>query len=161
MRDDLLQYYENELTFLRRMGAEFAEKYPKIASRLVLEPNKCEDPHVERLLEGVALLAARVHLKDDDEFPEIVEALLNILFPHYLRPIPSMSVAEFQIDSEQVEPETGFRIERGAILASKPVGGTPCKFRTAYDLAFWPVEVSAAEWKPVDRLNTAGRISDA
>jgi type VI secretion system protein ImpG len=161
MRDDLLQYYENELSFLRRMGAEFAEKYPKIASRLVLEPNKCEDPHVERLLEGVALLAARVHLKVDDEFPEIVEALLNILFPHYLRPIPSMSVAEFQVDSEQVEPETGFRIERGAMLASRPVGGAPCRFRTAYNLAFWPVEVSAAEWKPIDRLNAPGRVSEA
>ncbi len=111
--------------------------------------------------EGVALLAARVHLKVDDEFPEIVEALLNILFPHYLRPLPSMSVAEFQIDSDQVEPETGFRIARGAIVTSRPIGGAPCKFHTAYDLAFWPVEVSGAEWRPVDRLNATGRISDS
>ena len=79
MRDDLLLYYERELTFLRQMGAEFAAKYPKVASRLVLEPDKCEDPHVERLLEAFAFLAARVHLKIDDEFPEITEALLNIL----------------------------------------------------------------------------------
>ena len=93
MRDDLLLYYERELTFLRQMGAEFAAKYPKIASRLVLEPDKCEDPHVERMLEAFAFLAARVHLKIDDEFPEITEALLDILYPHYLRPIPSMSVA--------------------------------------------------------------------
>jgi type VI secretion system protein ImpG len=161
MRDELLQYYENELSFLRRMGAEFAEKYPKIASRLVLEPNKCEDPHVERLLEGVALLTARVHLKIDDEFPEIVEALLNTLYPHYLRPIPSMSIVEFQVDPGQMEPESGFRIERDAVLASKPVGGAPCKFRTTQDVTFWPVEVTAAEWKPVDRLNLAGRNSEA
>jgi type VI secretion system protein ImpG len=161
MRDELLQYYENELSFLRRMGAEFAEKYPKIASRLVLEANKCEDPHVERLLEGVALLAARVHLKIDDDFPEIVEALIQVLYPHYLRPIPSMSVAEFQVDAGMVEPETGLKIERGAILASRTVGGVPCKFRTAYDLSFWPLDVSAAEWKPADRLNFAGRTPDA
>jgi type VI secretion system protein ImpG len=70
VRDELLLYYERELNYLRQLGAEFAQKYPKIAGRLVLEPDKCEDPHVERLLEGVAFLAARVHLKIEDEFPE-------------------------------------------------------------------------------------------
>ncbi|HEY3454189.1 MAG TPA: type VI secretion system baseplate subunit TssF, partial [Bryobacteraceae bacterium] len=98
MRDDLLFYYERELTYLRRMGAEFAQKYPKIAGRLLLEAGKCEDPHVERLLEGFSFLAARVHLKLDDEFPEIVEAMFNILYPHFLRPIPSMSVVQFHLD---------------------------------------------------------------
>ncbi|MGC4054502.1 MAG: type VI secretion system baseplate subunit TssF [Paludibaculum sp.] len=161
MRDDLLQYYEKELSFLRRMGAEFAERYPKIASRLVLEPNKCEDPHVERLLEGFAFLAARVRLKIDDEFPEITEALLNILFPHYLRPLPSMSIAEFQVDAEQVKPESGFTIERGAVLSSRPVGGAPCKFRTSYDLTFWPVEVAAADWRTQDRVRSIGEMSGA
>ena len=161
MRDELLQYYENELSFLRRMGAEFAEKYPKIASRLILEPNKCEDPHVERLLEGVALLAARVHLKIDDEFPELSEGLLNILFPHYLRPMPSMSVAEFQVDSEQVRPETGLTIDRGAILSSRAVGGAPCKFRTCSDLTFWPLEVTAAAWKSPDQFGVQSRGTEA
>src|ERR671937_947950 len=99
--DDLLYYYDRELTFLRQMGAEFAERYPKIASRLVLEPEKCEDPHVERLLEAFAFLAARVHLKIDDEFPEITESLLSILYPHYIRPIPSMSVVEMSLDADK------------------------------------------------------------
>ncbi|MGD0788464.1 MAG: type VI secretion system baseplate subunit TssF, partial [Terracidiphilus sp.] len=76
MRDEMLLYYERELDFLRKSGAQFAEKYPKIASRLVLEPSKCEDPHVERLIEAFALLAARIHIKLDDEFPEITEGLL-------------------------------------------------------------------------------------
>src|SRR6476659_8760051 len=97
------------------MGAEFAEKYPKIAQRLIIEPDKCEDPHVERLLEGFAFLAARVHLKIDDEFPEITEALLSILYPHFLRPIPAMSVAEFQIDPEQNTPPDGLLIPQGSI----------------------------------------------
>jgi type VI secretion system protein ImpG len=92
VRDDLLYYYERELAFLRRMGAEFAQAYPKIASRLQLEPSKSEDPHVERLLEAFAFLAARVHLKIDDDFPEVVESLLNVVYPHYVRPIPSMSL---------------------------------------------------------------------
>jgi len=121
VRDDLRLYYERELTFLRQMGAEFAAKYPKIASRLVMEPEKCEDPHVERMLEAFAFLAGRVHLKIDDEFPEITESLLSVLYPHYLRPIPSMSVAEFQVDPEQAIPETGLRLERGYRASSAPV----------------------------------------
>ncbi len=161
MRDELLLYYERELTFLREMGAEFAQKYPKVASRLLLEPDKCEDPHVERMLEAFSFLAARVHLKIDDEFPEITEALLSVLYPHYLRPIPSMSVAEFQVDYQQVSPEQGLTIPRGAVLRSRAVNGVPCKFRTCYDVTFWPVEVAEAEWKTPDRLQPAIRASDA
>jgi type VI secretion system protein ImpG len=161
VRDELLLYYERELSFLRQMGAEFAAKYPKIASRLVLEPDKCEDPHVERMLEAFAFLAARVHLKIDDEFPEITEALLGILYPHYLRPLPSMTVAEFRLDLDQVTPETGLTLERGAMLRSRPVNGVPCKFRTCYDVTFWPVTVAEAEWKTPDRLQPAIKSSDA
>ena len=161
MRDELLLYYERELTFLRQMGAEFAARYPKVASRLVLEPDKCEDPHVERLLEAFAFLAGRVHLKIDDEFPEITESLLTVLYPHYLRPLPAMSIAEFTMDPEQVTPESGLKLERGAMLNSRPVQGVPCKFRTCYDVTFWPVEVAEAEWKTPDRLQPAIRSSEA
>ena len=77
MADDLLPLYERELTFLRQHAAEFAAKYPKIASRLLLEADKCEDPHVERLIEGFAFLTARIQHKIEDEFPEITDALLR------------------------------------------------------------------------------------
>ena len=143
------------------MGVEFAAKYPKIASRLVLEPDKCEDPHVERLLEAFAFLAARVHLKIDDEFPEITEALLSILYPHYMRPIPSMSVVEFHMDSSQAVPPGGLKLDRGAVLNSRPVNGVPCKFRTCYDLTFWPLAVAEAEWKTPDRLQPPVKSSEA
>ena len=112
VRDDLLEYYERELTYLRHMGAEFAARYPKVASRLLLEPTKCEDPHVERLLEGFAFLAARVHLKIDDDLPEISQSLLELVYPHYVRPIPSMSVVQFHSDPEQGKLTTGFQIPR-------------------------------------------------
>lgn len=161
MRDDLLLYYERELSFLRLMGAEFAAKYPKIASRLLIEEDKCEDPHVERLLEAFAFLAGRVHLKIDDEFPEITESLLSILYPHYLRPIPSMSVAEFHVDPDQLSPETGLKLESGSVLNSRPINGAPCKFRTCYDVTFWPVEVAEAEFKTPDRLTPPVKFSDA
>jgi type VI secretion system protein ImpG len=162
MRDDLLLYYERELTYLREMGAQFAEKYPKIASRLMLEESKeSEDPHVERLLEAFAFLAARVHLKLDDDFPEITEAFLGIVYPHFIRPIPSMSIVEFRLDAERSKLTTGLKIDRGTMLYSRPVGGVPCKFRTCYDTTLWPIGVAAAEWKSPDQLRPPLRAPEA
>jgi type VI secretion system protein ImpG len=152
MRDDLLFYYERELTYIRKMAIQFSEKYPKIAARLQLEPDKCEDPHVERMLEGFSFLAARVHLKIDDDFPEISEAMMSVVYPQFVRPIPSMSVVEFQLDQDKGKLTTGFPIDRGSTLYSKPVNGVPCKFRTCYDTTLWPVNVVSAEWKTPDRL---------
>ena len=161
MRDELLHYYERELTFLRRMGAEFAERYPKVAGRLLLEPSKCEDPHVERLLEAFAFLAARVHLKIDDDFPEISESLLNIVYPQYIRPIPSMSLVEFHLDPEQGKLTTGLTIPRDSLLYSRPVGGVPCKFKTTYDTTLWPITVAGVQWATPDRLKPPVKAVDA
>ncbi|MCG6989711.1 MAG: type VI secretion system baseplate subunit TssF [Gemmatimonadetes bacterium] len=148
MRDDrILDYYERELTFLRQLGAEFADTYKAVASRLRIEATKAEDPHVERLLQGFAFLAARVHLKIDDDFPEISQALLNVIYPHYLRPLPSMSLAEFRLDPDQATQATGWRIPRGARLVTPPTtSGTRCRFRTAYETTLWPLEVRGAGW---------------
>lgn len=153
MRDDLLEYYERELTYLRHLGAEFAARYPKVASRLLLEQTKCEDPHVERLLEGFAFLAARVHLKIDDDLPEISQSLLELVYPHYVRPIPSLSIVQFHIDPEQGKLTTGFQIPRNSLLYSRPVAGTPCKFRSCFDTTLWPVSVESAEWKTPERIH--------
>ncbi|MDH3255194.1 MAG: type VI secretion system baseplate subunit TssF [Acidobacteriota bacterium] len=168
MRDDLLHYYERELSYLRHMGKEFADKYPKVASRLQLEPHKCEDPHVERLLEGFAFLAARVHLKIEDDFPEITEALLNIVYPHYIRPIPAMSLVEFRLDPEQGKLTTGFPVPRESLLYYKPPVGRsasedvpPCKFRTCYDTTLWPITITAAEWRTPDQLTPPIKTTDA
>ena len=152
MRDDLRLYYEQELDYLRKLGVQFAEKHPKIASRLVLEPTKCEDPHVERLLEAFAFLSARVHLKIDDEFPEITEALLSVVYPQLVRPIPSMSVVEFHLDTEKGKLTGGIPIPRDSVLQSRPIQGVPCTFRTCYDTVLWPISVAAAEMKPPSRL---------
>ncbi len=161
MRDDLLLYYERELDYLRKTAVQFAEKNPKVASRLVLEPTKCEDPHVERLLEAFAFLAARVHLKIDDEFPEISEALLTVVYPQLVRPIPSMSIVEFEPDPEKGKLSTALPIPRGSILHSRPVGGAPCTFRTCYDTTLWPISVTNAEWKAPSRLQPPIKTGDS
>ena len=159
--DQLLQYYERELTFLRRMGARFAQEYPKIASRLDLEPTKCEDPHVERMLEAFAFLAARVHKRIDEDVPEVSEALLEIVYPHYVRPIPAMSLVEFELDREQGKLTSGLPVPRNSLLYSRPVAGVPCKFTTCYDTTLWPVRVASLEWMTPDRLKPAVRVTDA
>lgn len=161
MRDELLGYYERELGYFRQMGAEFARKYPKIAGRLLLEPDKCEDPHVERLIEAFAFLAGRIHLKMDDEFPEITESLLNVLYPHYLAPIPSMSIAQFSLDSQQGKLTTGYAIERETVLYSRPIQGTPCRFRTCYPVTVWPIEITAATLESADPVDSKGKWSRA
>lgn len=161
MRDDLLFYYERELSFIRQMGADFAEKYPKIASRLMLEDAQCEDPHVERLLEGFAFLAGRVHLKIDDQFPEITEALLSIIYPHFIRPIPSMTIVELFTDLENAGLAAGTRIARGTSLQSRPVDGLPMRFQTCQEVTFWPFQIGATQWKSPDRLKPAPKVSSA
>src|SRR5260370_39619005 len=98
MSEALYPYYERELLFIRQLAQEFAKRYPAAAGRLLLEPNRSSDPHVERLIESFALLVGRVHHKLDDEFPELTDAMLGVLYPHYLAPVPSMAIIQFDLD---------------------------------------------------------------
>ena len=109
MSKSLHEYYQSELVFIRQTAQEFAKQFPATANRLLLETNRSLDPHVERLLEGFALLAGRVHHKLDDEFPELTDALLSVLYPHYLAPIPSMAIVQFDLDPERAQLPDGFR----------------------------------------------------
>ena len=157
MQEALLEYYERELSILRRLGQEFAQAYPKVAGRLMLEPNKCEDPHVERLIQAFALLAARIHLKINDEFPEITDALLGMLYPHYLAPIPSMSVVEFVLDPEQGKLTSGYLLPPGTQLYSRPIEGIQCRFRTCYPTTLWPIKVASVKVQPAGQALPGGR----
>jgi type VI secretion system protein ImpG len=134
------KYYQDELNFLREMGKEFSQAYPALAHMLA---ERGSDPDVERLLEGFAFLAGRIRHKLDDEFPEVTHGLLNLLWPHYLRPIPSMSILQFRPVPNAVTSKV--RIRRGTEVASVPVEGTPCRFRTCYDVDLLPIELSGAE----------------
>jgi probable F420-dependent oxidoreductase len=114
----LLQYYNLELQHLRETGAEFAQQFPKIAARLGMHGLEVADPYVERLLEGVAFLAARVQLKIDAEFPRFTQALLEIVYPHYLAPTPSMLVAQIKPDANDPNLAGGPTVPRGSTLSS-------------------------------------------
>jgi type VI secretion system protein ImpG len=159
MLSELLPYYERELLFVRKMASEFAERYPDRAAALKLTPNGCEDPHVERMIEAFALIAGRIQRKIDDEFPEITQALLDVLYPHLLRPVPSMAIAQFEVDPEQGKSSSGSVIPRGAIAYSEPVGGVQCQFRTTYPARLWPIHVATASFSRA--ASVSGGISSA
>jgi type VI secretion system protein ImpG len=144
----LLKHYEAELAFMREMGAEFAQAYPKIAARLGMEGMEVLDPYVERLLEGFAFLSARVQLELEMQFPAFTSHLLEIVYPHYLAPTPSMLVAAFVPDPAQAGLKDGFTLARGTRLRSALAEGeqTACVFRTAHDVVLWPLEIAEAEY---------------
>jgi len=144
LNNDLLQYYKRELSYLRTQGADFAARYPKIASRLALHGSESIDPHTERLVEAVAFLAARVHRDLDREFPQVAAALLDNLCPTLTQPVPSMTVAEFGLDPAQGKVTSGFRVPRHTILYASTSGGDQCRFRTTWDTTLWPVTITKA-----------------
>ncbi len=150
MDPKLLGYYNSELHHLREMGGEFAKEFPKIAARLGMDGFECADPYVERLLEGFAFLAARVQLKVDAEFPRFTQHLLDMIYPNYNEPVPSMTVVQFQADLAEGSLAEGFQIERHSSLRSQMAKGeqTACEYRTAHNVDLWPLEITAAEYLP-------------
>lgn len=165
MIEDLLPFYNSELQSLKTLAREFSKEYPKIASRLMIEGDTVGDPHVERLIQSVAFLSARVHHKLDEQFPEITTALLNVLYPHLLRPIPSMSIAQFQVTPDKLHLSDRYTIERHRELFSKPIDGMPVRFRTSYPVDLWPIRISNSNFRVVNNadfsveLNTIAALS--
>jgi type VI secretion system protein ImpG len=144
MSETLYPYYERELLFIRQLAQGFARQYPATAGRLLLEPTRSADPHVERLIQSFALLAGRVQRKLDDEFPELTDALLGVLYPHYLAPVPSLALVQFVLDPVRGQLPRGFLIDRHSPLRTAPVGDQACRFRTCYPVILWPVDVTGA-----------------
>lgn len=144
----LLRYYNRELQHIREMGAEFAREYPKIAGRLGLEGFECADPYVERLLEGFAFLAARVQLKLDAQYPVFTQHLLEMVYPHFLAPVPSMVVAQLNPDTGESGLVNGHTVPRGSALLSQTGYDerTACEYRTAHAVTLWPLQLNEAKY---------------
>lgn len=143
----LIEYFENELTHVRRMADEFKHVHPQVAERLQLgqEP---PDPYVQQLLDGFAYLAARIQLKLDAEFPRFTEALLQAVYPHYLAPLPAMAIVEFVPEWQNAELAAGPLIPRGTLLSSKLLPGDTvrCQFSIAHDLQMLPLQLVEAKY---------------
>src|SRR5690606_2377092 len=161
----LLDYYNRELVYMREMGAEFAQMYPKVAGRLGMHGTEVADPYVERLLEGFSFLTARIHLKMDAEFPRFSQRLLEVVYPNYLAPTPAMAVVQFSPSMNEGTLARGFDLPRGTLLRGRLPRGeqTPCEFMTGPAGRQWPLPVHAGEINgtppdlPLTRLGFGGR----
>ncbi len=159
-QDDHLLYFQRELTYLRKMGQAFAEKYPKIAGRLELGTEHSQDPNIERLIEAFAFLTARIQISIENEFPEVSSALLNVLYPHFMNPVPSMSIAQFEPDPEQGLLTSGHLIKKQTPLFSTTGQGEICRFRTCYPVTLWPLKVKEAVFESTDKYEFLDQASD-
>ncbi len=144
MTDELLPFYNRELAWFRRMAGEYSRAHPKIAARLRMSETAVEDPHVSRMIEAFAFLNARTRRKIDDDFPEIPQAMLQVLYPHYLAPFPSSAIIRMALGRDQADLVDGYPVERGAMLETEPVEGDALRFRTSYPVTLWPIEVRKA-----------------
>ncbi len=149
MADGFLDKYNDELYALRKRASRFAAAFPKIAGRLRMTGDVADDPHVERLIQSFAYSAARVRQKLDDEFPELSDSLLETLYPHYLAPLPSMSVVQFEPGATLATVQ---RLARHSEILAEPINGESCRFRTTQDVEITPLAISGAtlSGQPID-----------
>jgi type VI secretion system protein ImpG len=157
--DRLLDYYQRELTYLRRASESFARRYPKIARRLELGPGESADPHVERLLESFAVLTARIQRTLDDEFSELTDGLLEQFYPYASRPLPSMTIVQFEADPTQGSVATGYPVPRNTPLLHVNAAGTTVRWRTSADVTLWPIALESAQLLNAEEAQSA--TSDA
>ncbi len=149
----LLGYYRQELLHIRDAAAEFAREHPKIAGRLALEQTtsggECVDPYVERLLEGFAFLAGRVHYQQDAEYARFTQHLLELVYPTYLAPTPSMLIAQLEPDLDDPALAAGPSVPRGSVMSSRlqPGERTACRFTTGQAVRLWPLRLSQARFQ--------------
>ncbi len=158
-RKEVLRYYLHELAYLRRMGREFARDYPKVAARLELSDGVSSDPHVERLIESFAFLTARLERRLDLELPEISAALLGVLYPSLVNPVPPLAIARVALDPTERGVTSVRTIPRHTRLFAQTGEGAVCRFRTAYPVEVWPLEVDRRRALAPARVQGARRPS--
>ena len=148
--EDLLPYYERELLLFRQYCEQFSIRFPGPASRLHMVGKAYVDPHMERMVQSFALLVARLGKRLDDQYPQFTEMLLEVMFPHYLRPFPSCSIVRFDVAaSVHANLRAASTIARGTLLESAMVRGGRCTFTTAYDVTVAPLVLTLARFNPV------------
>ncbi|MDM8538916.1 type VI secretion system baseplate subunit TssF, partial [Desulfobacterales bacterium HSG17] len=139
--------------YLRKMGAEFSRQYPKIAGRLELEVDGCPDPHIERMIESFAFLTGRVQYNIESELPQLSSSLLGVVYPQFINPTPSMSIARFEPDLAQGGLTSGYLIPKNTPLFTHTEQGEICRFRTCYPTTLWPVRVVYAGFESPDQFD--------
>jgi len=147
MDPHLLDYYNQELVYMRELAGEFAELHPKIARRLGMHGIEVADPYVERLIEAFCFMSARMRIKLDAEFPRFTQRLLEVTYPNYVSPTPSMAVAQLYPSVQEGDFSRGFAVPRGSAFFGKVPEGeeTSCEFRSSQDVMLWPIQIVDAK----------------
>ena len=142
MEDLTLRYYDAEMRYLREAAKEFADAHPDRAAMLDLDKAGTPDPFVERLFEGFAFSMGRLREKIDDDLPELTEGVVSMLWPHYLRTIPSLSVVAFSPALQAMKMAE--KVAPGLEVYSRPVGpkNTVCRYRTTREMMLNPLAVA-------------------
>ncbi|MBL8676342.1 MAG: type VI secretion system baseplate subunit TssF, partial [Alphaproteobacteria bacterium] len=149
--EQMLDYYQQEMIYLRRMGKLFAERYPKIAQNLNISPAGSTDPHVQRLLESFAFLTGRLQKEVDNRYVQFTNNLLGILYPQFVTPFPSATVAGFRLSPHLGKATAGYKVPRGTVLFKEAQEKKICRFQTSYPVELWPIEVSRADILNIDQ----------
>lgn len=139
--DLFLNLYQDELSYLRESGKQFAQKYPQVAQNLALSDQGSSDPHVERLLESFAFMLARIRKDFDANFQEMGKLLLETLAPHFVSPTPCYSIAHFQVNPSKFNLSKGCFVERGSLLLTDSKEIPTCSFQTVYPLYLYPLKI--------------------
>ena len=151
-RAEALAAFRAELDYLRIAGQSFAREHPKVAERLELSRDGSSDPHINALLESFAYLTSRLQRRMDADFPDFTTALLSQLYPNLTDPIPSMTIARMEADPARGKLTAGYTVPRHTELFAQTSDGVACRFRTAYPVTLWPLQVVEAAFVPKARF---------
>ncbi len=149
--EQMLDYYQQEMMYLRRSGARFADQYPKIAQNLNMSIAGSADPHVQRLLESFAFLTGRLQKEVDNRYIQFTTTLLGVLYPQFTTPFPSASIAAFRLSPHLGESTAGYSVPRGTPLFIEAQEKKTCRFQTTYPVELWPFEVTEASVLNIDQ----------
>ena len=140
MIKNILPFYEREHANISALLSEFAEQYPQLATTLGIVDGACEDAHVQRIVEGMVMLGARILQQLEDSYPQFTTALLDINYPHFTQPFPSTSIARVDYSDAKIETmNAAITIPRGTLMNSVEQDGLVCQFRSAYAVTVAPV----------------------
>jgi type VI secretion system protein ImpG len=159
MDRNFLAYYEDELAHIRELATEFAAIHPTVARNLSLDAVPCPDPYVERLLEGVAYLAARTRLKVDAESSRYVRNLLDELYPDLVCPAPAMTMAVLHPGPQVQTMLDGHLVQRGtrSVAAYREGIATRATYTTTQDVTLWPIALEKVDYlQDKGAMNAAG-----
>lgn len=139
--DSLLPYFEHELSLFNKQAKEFAKKYPKIAKRLLMGHDTVDDPHIERLIQAFSLISARINKKLDDSYADFTESLLEVVYPDYLKPFPSVSIAQFNLGVQANTMSEAIVVPKRSAFSTQKVNGTPCQFQSTQAVTLLPLQI--------------------